>query len=165
MTLPYDLDEFEKIAIWLQDHLAEINGTVVENVRFNMKWFDELYGPVFSHSKGFNGACPMGKLSDTPPTSWSGFYGYISLDVLTRTKGTPEHDPYLSPYRDLFEPLAIHQINQSYQYSGGRIKNGATDNTVFTIEQTERFKCCCFLFGSDWPELTDSIRVRNLLTA
>lgn len=177
------LDEFEKIAEWLENNLRAGHGRLVENVRFNqMDYYDPLAAKVCLHSKGFKGRTPLSydgrEMYPLEEDLVTGFYGNLILEQVATV-----NDSYDDRcYGDLFEGtgIPIHQINQSYFNGGGRMTCRwymddvviQEDGTAITeteprreiVEATNAYAYRIFMFAEDWPDLTDSFRVRKLLT-
>lgn len=162
------LDEWEKIAAWLEQNLTICHGPV-EQVGFNLKWYDDLDEGVMMHSKGYDCRGPFaddGLLADGP---YGGFYGDLALNILVR-----KDDVYLNPFdTDFFDGLPIFAINRSPLAGHGREKVlyhadklvSESPPRQFIVEQTQRFRCKVFMFAKDFPDLSDSHRVMELLTA
>lgn len=163
------LDEFEKIEQWLEQNLV-IGYGPVEQVRFGrMQWMDDLDDGVMNHAKGYDCRGPYrhdGLLADGP---YAGFYGDLEFNVFSR-----KDDVYISPYEiDLLDGLPIFAINRSPLSGNGREKVqyiaealvSETPPRRIILEQTQRFRCKVFMFAIDFTDLSDSVRVRSLLTA
>lgn len=145
------LDDFRKIAKWLETNFSNHGGLVMEKARFeNIEWYADVRRKICEQITPVRHEMLL--------HSEDGFFGMFRADIRTTWNYERRGDPYDSA---IFRDLPIHRINASYQYSGGRI---VKDKQGRKKEEYEQFRMRVVLFSDDFPELTASERMLSLLS-